>query len=92
MDMSAGSLGNGLSVGVGMALSGKLHHQDYMTYVMLGDGEIQEVEGGDHLHSGQGAAGMAGLRGVDHGDDVLPELDSLLLQQLHVFRWAAPSS
>ena len=42
VDMSAGSLGNGLSVGVGMALSGKLHHQDYMTYVMLGDGEIQE--------------------------------------------------
>ena len=40
--MTAGSLGNGLSVGVGMALSGKLHHQDYMTYVMLGDGEIQE--------------------------------------------------
>lgn len=42
LDMSAGSLGNGLSVGVGMALSGKLHKQDYMTYVMLGDGEIQE--------------------------------------------------
>ena len=42
VDMTAGSLGNGLSVGVGMALSGKLHHQDYMTYVMLGDGEIQE--------------------------------------------------
>ena len=42
VDMSAGSLGNGLSVGVGMALSGKLKHKDYMTYVMLGDGEIQE--------------------------------------------------
>lgn len=42
IDMTAGSLGNGLSAGVGMALSGKLHHQDYMTYVMLGDGEIQE--------------------------------------------------
>ena len=42
LDMSAGSLGNGLSVGVGMALSAKLHKQDYMTYVMLGDGEIQE--------------------------------------------------
>lgn len=42
VDMTAGSLGNGLSVGVGMALSAKLHHQDYMTYVMLGDGEIQE--------------------------------------------------
>lgn len=42
VDMTAGSLGNGLSVGVGMALSGKLHCQNYMTYVMLGDGEIQE--------------------------------------------------
>jgi len=31
-----------LSVGVGMALSARLHRQDYMTYVMLGDGEIQE--------------------------------------------------
>ena len=36
IDMSAGSLGNGLSVGVGMALSARLHHQNYMTYVMLG--------------------------------------------------------
>ncbi len=42
LDMSAGSLGNGLSIGVGMAMSAKLHRQDYMTYVMLGDGEIQE--------------------------------------------------
>ena len=44
VDMSTGSLGNGLSVGVGMALSAKLHKQDYMTYVMLGDGETQEGE------------------------------------------------
>jgi len=42
LDMTAGSLGNGLSVGVGMALSAVLHRQNYMTYVMLGDGEIQE--------------------------------------------------
>lgn len=42
VDMSAGSLGNGLSVALGMALSAKLHKQDYMTYCMLGDGEIQE--------------------------------------------------
>ena len=42
LDMSSGSLGNGLSVGVGMALSAKLHNQDYTTYVLLGDGEIQE--------------------------------------------------
>lgn len=42
LDMSAGSLGNGLSTGVGMAMSARLHKQDYMTYVLLGDGEIQE--------------------------------------------------
>lgn len=42
LDMSAGSLGNGLSVGVGMALSARLKRKDYMTYVMLGDGECQE--------------------------------------------------
>ena len=44
VDISSGSLGNGLSVGVGMALSAKLHKQDYMTYVLLGDGELQEGE------------------------------------------------
>lgn len=42
IDISTGSLGNGLAVGVGMALSGRIHHQDYMTYVLLGDGELQE--------------------------------------------------
>ncbi len=42
LDMSTGSLGNGLSTAVGMALSAKLHQQDYMTYVLLGDGECQE--------------------------------------------------
>jgi transketolase len=42
LDMSTGSLGQGLSPGVGMALSAKLRGQDYRTWVMLGDGEIQE--------------------------------------------------
>ena len=42
VDMTAGSLGNGLSIGVGMALSARLHQQNYYTYVMMGDGEIQE--------------------------------------------------
>lgn len=42
IDISSGSLGNGLAIGVGMAMSGRLHHQYYMTYVMLGDGEVQE--------------------------------------------------
>jgi len=42
LDMSAGSLGNGLSVGIGMALAGRWKKKDYNIYVLLGDGELQE--------------------------------------------------
>jgi transketolase len=42
LDMSTGSLGQGLSPGVGMALSARLLGKDFFTWVMLGDGETQE--------------------------------------------------
>ena len=42
VDMSTGSLGQGLSAANGMALSAKLHHQDYRVYCVLGDGELEE--------------------------------------------------
>ena len=42
VDMSSGSLGQGLSAAVGMALSAKMDHKDYRVYSLLGDGEIQE--------------------------------------------------
>jgi transketolase len=42
VDMSAGSLGQGLSIGCGMALAAKMDARDYRTYVILGDGECQE--------------------------------------------------
>lgn len=42
VDMSTGSLGLGLSVGIGMALSAKMDKKGYYTYVLLGDGELQE--------------------------------------------------
>ncbi|MDO5346047.1 MAG: transketolase [Lachnospiraceae bacterium] len=42
VDMSSGSLGQGISVAVGMALSAKLSNADYRVYTLLGDGEIQE--------------------------------------------------
>ena len=42
VDMSTGSLGQGISAAVGMALAGKLDSKDYRTYAILGDGEIQE--------------------------------------------------
>ncbi|MGB3330545.1 MAG: transketolase [Thermomicrobiales bacterium] len=42
LDMSSGSLGQGLSPGIGMALGGRLSELDFRTWVILGDGEIQE--------------------------------------------------
>lgn len=42
VDMSSGSLGQGLSVANGMALAGKLDKKDYRVYCVMGDGEIQE--------------------------------------------------
>ncbi len=42
VDMSTGSLGQGISAAVGMALSAKLSNDNYRTYTLLGDGEIQE--------------------------------------------------
>jgi len=42
IDMTAGSLGHGLSAGLGMALAGRLHGKDYHVWVVIGDGECQE--------------------------------------------------
>ena len=42
VDMSSGSLGQGISAAVGMAIAGKLDNADYIVYTLLGDGEIQE--------------------------------------------------
>ena len=42
VDMSGGSLGQGISAAVGMAISAKLSNDDYRVYTLLGDGEIQE--------------------------------------------------
>ena len=42
VDMSTGSLGQGISTAVGMALAGKLDGRDYLVYALLGDGELAE--------------------------------------------------
>lgn len=44
VDMSTGSLGQGVSAAVGMALAAKLDNKDYRVYTVLGDGEIEEGE------------------------------------------------
>ena len=59
VDMSTGSLGQGLSVANGMALAGRLDHKDYWVYCIMGDGEIQEGQVWE-------AAMSAGHYGLDH--------------------------
>lgn len=59
VDMSSGSLGQGISAAVGMALSAKLSRDSYRTYTLLGDGEIQEGQVWE-------AAMFAGARKLDN--------------------------
>ena len=59
LDMSSGSLGQGISVACGMALSAKLDGKDYRTYTLLGDGEIEEGQVWE-------AAMFAGFRKLDN--------------------------
>lgn len=59
VDMSSGSLGQGISAAVGMALSAKLDGEAYRTYTLLGDGEIQEGQVWE-------AAMFAGARKLDN--------------------------
>ena len=42
IDMTSGSLGNGIAIGAGMAAAGRIQGRDYTTYVICGDGELQE--------------------------------------------------
>ncbi len=42
LDATTGSLGNGVSIGLGMALAAGIHHKDYQVYVVTGDGELGE--------------------------------------------------
>ena len=59
LDMSSGSLGQGISAAVGMALSAKLRNKSYGVYTLLGDGEIQEGQVWE-------AAMFAGARKLDN--------------------------
>ena len=59
IDMSSGSLGQGVSAAVGMALSAKISNDSYRVYTLLGDGEIQEGQVWE-------AAMLAGHRKLDN--------------------------
>ncbi|MBI3811228.1 MAG: transketolase [Nitrospirae bacterium] len=59
VEASTGSLGQGISIGIGMALAGRLDRKDYRVYVMTGDGELDEGQVWE-------AAMYAGNRGLDN--------------------------
>lgn len=59
IDMSSGSLGQGISAAVGLALAAKLSQRSYRTYTLLGDGELQEGQVWE-------AAMLAGHRKLDN--------------------------
>ena len=59
IDMSTGSLGQGISTAVGMALAGKIDKKDYRVYTVLGDGEIEEGQVWE-------AAMFAAAKGLDN--------------------------
>ena len=59
VDMSSGSLGQGISAAVGLAIAGKMDNADYRVYTLLGDGEIQEGQVWE-------ASMMAGFRKLDN--------------------------
>jgi transketolase len=76
LDMSTGSLGTGISAGVGMALGARLAGRDVRTYVILGDGECQE-----------GEVWEAAMVGARYGlDSLVAIVDHNKLQQ---FGWVA---
>jgi transketolase len=60
IDFSSGSLGHGLSIGVGMALAARMTQRDYRTYVMLGDGELSEGQ----IWEAANSAGHFGLQNL----------------------------
>ncbi len=59
VDMSSGSLGQGISAAVGMAIAAKMYGDDYRVYTLLGDGEIQEGQVWE-------AAMLAGFKKLDN--------------------------
>jgi transketolase len=93
VDYTTGSLGHGLSLGVGMALAGKLDRHDYRTYVMLGCGEMQEGLIWEALMAGA-KYGLDNLCAIvdynqlqldGHNDEVMPLGD--LVAKLAAFDW-----
>lgn len=83
IDISTGSLGQGLSCGVGMALAGKRDHKDYRVFVAVGDGELDEGEIWEAIMSAYAfklnnliiIVDLNGLQLDGTTDEIIPQLD-----------------
>ncbi len=93
VDYTTGSLGNGLSIGIGMALAAKVDDRDFRTYVMLGCGEMQEGMVWEAMMSAAkfGLADLCAIVDYNHlqldgtNDEVMPLGD--LRAKLESFDW-----
>jgi transketolase len=98
VDMSTGSLGHGASVGLGMALSARVLHQDWWTYVIVGDGDLNEGQTWEAIMAAAKFKPPRLVLLVDYNkvqldgpsDEIMP-MDPLP-DKLRAFRWnVAPS-
>ncbi|MBE1488516.1 transketolase [Plantactinospora soyae] len=96
VDFSSGSLGHNLSVGLGMSLAGRLTGRDYRTFVLTGDGEIQEgqvweaIMAAGHYRLGGGLVAIVDANGFSgHG----PTSDAINIESVAdrftAFGWQA---
>ena len=80
VEMSSGSLGQGLSFGIGVALAGRLDRRDYRVYVLLGDGECDEGQVWEAAMAGPHFSVRTGGSGVSKLDNLVAIVDHNKLQ------------
>lgn len=93
IDLSTGSLGLGLSAGIGLALAARMDNKDYNTYVLVGDGELQEGQNWEALMAGakyklNNLIAIVDYNGVQLDgtvDDIMPLGD--LRKKFEAFDW-----
>lgn len=96
IEASTGSLGQGLSIGIGHALAGRLGERDFRTYVMIGDGEAQEGQVWEaamtaarySLHRLTAILDFNGYQQTGSVADVMPALEPVV-RKWEAFGWHA---
>lgn len=90
VEMNTGSLGHGLSVGIGMSLAGRMDHKDYRVYVVMGDGELAEGSVWEAVMAG-GHYGLDNLTAfVDRNRlQISGTTEEVMAQDSQEQRWAA---